>query len=112
MSFFSEDTLLSVVVTSRLTAPAPLHRLPCIDQFVEIRGFDIENIKVYIQSEFISDQKKAIRAIREQSTARLRVCAVSLLTALLFVITLEEALPTELYTKIIINIVVCKIQKK
>ena len=55
--------LMSVVVTSRPSASAPLHRLPCIDRFVEISGFSKEDIKEYIESEFTSDQEKASRLL-------------------------------------------------
>ena len=42
----------SVIVTSRPSASARFHTLSCIDQFVELVGFNKENITSYIRSEF------------------------------------------------------------
>ena len=110
--------LMSVIVTSRPSASAPLHELPDIDRFVEVRGFSKEHIVEYIQSEFISDQGKADR-LREQLEGNPlveSVCSVPLNCAIVCHLwrTLEEALPTtmtELYTKIIVNLVLRNIRK-
>ena len=110
--------LMSVVVTSRPSASAPLHQLPDIDRFVEVHGFSKEHIVEYIQSEFTSDQGKADR-LREQLESNPlveSVCSVPLNCAIVCHLwrTLEEALPTtmtELYTKIILNIVLRNIHK-
>ena len=108
--------LMSVVVTSRPSASAPLRELP--DRFVEVRGFSKEHIVEYIQSEFTSDQGKADR-LREQLEGNPlveSVCSVPLNCAIVCHLwrTLEEALPTtmtELYTKIILNLVLRNIRK-
>ena len=110
--------LMSVVVTSRPSASAPLRELPDIDRFVEVRGFSKEHILEYIQSEFTSDQGKADR-LREQLEGNPlveSVCSVPLNCAIVCHLwrTLEEALPTtmtELYTKIILNLVLRNIRK-
>ena len=110
--------LMSVVVTSRPSASAPLRELPDIDRFVEVRGFSKEHIVDYIQSEFTSDQGKADR-LREQLEGNPlveSVCSVPLNCAIVCHLwrTLEEALPTtmtELYTKIILNLVLRNIRK-
>ena len=110
--------LMSVVVTSRPSASAPLRELPDIDRFVEVRGFSKEHIVEYIQSEFTSDQGKADR-LREQLEGNPlveSVCSVPLNCAIVCHLwrTLEEALPTtmtELYTKIILNLVLRNIRK-
>ena len=110
--------LMSVVVTSRPSASAPLRELPDIDRFVEVRGFSKEHIVEYIQSEFTSDQGKADR-LREQLEGNPlveSVCSVPLNCAIVCHLwrTLEEALPTtmtELYTKIILNLVLRNIHK-
>ena len=104
--------LMSVVVTSRPSASAPLRKLRDIDRFVEVRGFSKEHIVEYIQSEFTSDQGKADR-LREQLEGNPlveSVCSVPLNCAIVCHLwrTLEEALPTtmtELYTKIILNLI-------
>ena len=62
---FKMFPLMSVVVTSRPSASAPLHNLPYIDRFVEVSGFSKDDIKEYIQSEFSGDQEKA-RHLLEQ----------------------------------------------
>ena len=110
--------LMSVVVTSRPSASAPLRQLPDIDRFVEVRGFSKEHSIEYIQSEFTSDQGKADRLKKQLEYNPLveSVCSVPLNCAIVCHLwrTLEEALPTtmtELYTKIILNLVLRNIRK-
>ena len=110
--------LMSVLVTSRPSASAPLRKLPDIDRFVEVRGFSKEHIVEYIQSEFTSDQGKADR-LREQLEGNPlveSVCSVPLNCAIVCHLwrTLEETLPTtmtELYTKIILNLILRNLHK-
>ena len=109
---------MSVVVTSRSSASAPLHQLPAIDRFVEVCGFSKEHIVEYIQSEFARDQEKAGRLLEQLEDNPLveSVCSVPLNCAIVCHLwhTLEEALPTtitEIYTKIILNLVFRNIQK-
>ena len=104
--------LMSVVVTSRPTASAPFHKLSDIDKFVVVRGFNKEHIIDYIQSEFPSDQEKAGRLLEQLEGNPLveSVCSVPLNCVIVCHLwrTLEEALPTtmtELYKKIILNVV-------
>ena len=115
---FQMFPFMSVVLTSRSSASAPLHRLPYIDRFVEVCGFSEENIKEYILSEFISDQKKAIHLIEQLESNPLveSVCSIPLNCAIVCHLwrTHEEILPTmmtELYTKIILNVILRNIQK-
>ena len=105
---------MSVVVTSRPFASAPLHNLPCIDRFVEVSGFSNDDIKEYIQSEFSSDQKKARHLLEQLEHNPLieSTCSVPLNCAIVCHLcheyTLEEALPstmTQLYTRLIFYIV-------
>ena len=110
---------MSVVVTSRPSASAPLHRLPCIDRFVEISGFSKEDIKEYIKSEFTSDQEKASCLLEQLDGNPLveSVCSIPLNCSIMCHLwrTLEEGLPstmTQLYTKIILNVILRNIQKK
>ena len=108
----------SVIVTSRPSASARFHTLSCIDQFVELVGFDKENITSYIRSEFANDGQKSVR-LREQlerNTLVESLCTIPLNCAIICHLwrTLEEDLPstmTELYTKIICNVVLRNIQK-
>ena len=116
---FETFPLMSVVVTSRPSASAPLHRLPCIDRFVEISGFSKEDIKEYIESEFTSDQEKASRLLEQLEDNPLveSVCSIPLNCSIMCHLwrTLEEGLPstmTQLYTKIILNVILRNIQKK
>ena len=110
---------MSVVVTSRPSASTQLHQLPyIIDRFVEVRGFSKEHVVEYIQSEFTSNQDKARRLLEQLEYNPLveSVCSVPLNCAIVCHLwrTLEEALPTtmtELYTKIILNIVFRNIRK-
>ena len=116
---FESFPLMSVVVTSRPSASAPLHRLPCIDRFVEISGFSKEDIKEYIKSEFTSDQEKTSRLLEQLEGNPLveSVCSIPLNCSIMCHLwrTLEEGLPstmTQLYTKIILNVILRNIQKK
>ena len=109
---------VSVIVTSRQAASTPLHELPCIDRLVEVCGFNKESIKEYIQSEFHSDQEKACHLLEELEKNPLidSICNVPLNCAIICHLwrTLKEALPTsltELYTKIILNVVLRNIRK-
>ena len=115
---FETFPLMSVVVTSRPSASGPLHRLPCIDRFVEIKGFSKEDIKEYIKSEFHSDEKKAGDLLEQLESNPLveSVCSVPLNCAIVCHLwrCLEETLPstmTQLYTKIILNVMFRNIQK-
>ena len=115
---FETFPLMSVVVTSRPSASGPLHRLPCIDRFVEIKGFSKEDIKEYIKSEFPSDEKKAGDLLEQLESNPLveSVCSVPLNCAIVCHLwrCLEETLPstmTQLYTKIILNVMFRNIQK-
>ena len=115
---FETFPLMSVVVTSRPSASGPLHRLPCIDRFVEIKGFSKEDIKEYINSEFPSDEKKAGDLLEQLESNPLveSVCSVPLNCAIVCHLwrCLEETLPstiTQLYTKIILNVMFRNIQK-
>ena len=110
---------VSIVLTSRPSASAPLHQLPCFDRFVEVRGFSKEHIVEYIQSEFVKDQEKAGRLLEQLEYNPLveSVCSVPLNCAIVCHLwrTLEENLPTtmtELYKKIILNVILRNIQKK
>ena len=48
----------SVIITSRPSASAPLRDF--MDRFVDVLGFNKENIEKFIQSEFTSDHKKLL----------------------------------------------------
>ena len=50
---------LSVLLTSRPSASAPLHSLPTVDRLVEVIGFNEENIQQFIESEFEKSPEKA-----------------------------------------------------
>ena len=116
---FKRFQLITVVVTSRPSASTPLRGLPCIDRFVEISGFSKEDIKEYIESEFTSDQEKASRLLEQLKGNPLveSVCSIPLNCSIMCHLwrTLEEGLPstmTQLYTKIILNVILRNIQKK
>ncbi len=60
----------SVLLTSRPSASAPLHDLPSVDRLVEVVGFNEENIKQYIESEFEQFPEKL------RTTQSFRVCVL------------------------------------
>ena len=109
----------SVLLTSRPSASAPLHDLPFVDRLVEVVGFSEENIKQYIASEFEQFPEKASSLIEqlENNPVIQSVCSVPLNCAIVCNLwhTLEQKLPrtlTDLYTQIVLNIILRNIKKK
>ena len=109
----------SVLLTSRPSASASLHSLPSVDRLVEVVGFNEENIKQYIESEFVKCPKKASGLIEQLDNNPLiqNVCTVPLNCAITCNLwhTLDQELPstlTELYTQIILNVILRDIKKK
>ena len=108
----------SVLLTSRPSAAASLHKISTIDRFVAICGFNKQNIKEYIQLEFAGHKAKSERLLDQLESNPLieSICSIPLNCAIICHLwrTLEEALPvtmTELYTKIIFNILLRNIRK-
>ena len=109
---FGECYSLSVIVTSRPSGSALLRGLPCIDRLAEICGFSEENIKEFIQCEFAGDKAKGDGLLEQLEGNPLieSVCSVPLNCAIVCHLWhhFDGALPTtmtELYTKIILNVV-------
>ena len=116
---FGECYSLSVIVTSRPSASAPLRDLLCIDRLVEVHGFSKVNIKEFIQCEFASDSTKGSGLLEQLEGNPLieSVCSVPLNCAIVCHLwhQFEGALPTtmsELYKKIILNVALRNIQKR
>jgi Ran GTPase-activating protein (RanGAP) involved in mRNA processing and transport len=116
---FGECYSLSVIVTSRPSSSVPFHELRCIDRFVEVHGFNNDNIKEFIQCEFTSDRAKGSGLLAQLESNLLieSVCSVPLNCAIVCHLwdCFDGALPTtmsELYTKIILNIILRNIRKK
>ena len=116
---FETFPLMSVVVTSRPSASTPFRKLPCIDRFVEINGFGKDDIKEYIHCEFSSEHEKACRLLEqlEDNPIVESVCSVPLNCAIVCHLwrTSEKTLPstmTQLYTKMILNVILRNIKKK
>ena len=109
----------SVLLTSRPSASAPLHNLPSVDRLVEVVGFNEEDIKQYIESEFEKCPAKASGLIEQLDNNPLiqNVCTVPLNCAITCNLwhTLNQELPstlTELYTQIIFYVILRDIKKK
>ena len=109
----------SVLLTSRPSASAPLHSLLSVDRLVEVVGFNEKNIKQYIQSEFEKCPEKASGLIEQLDNNPFiqDVCTVPLNCAITCNLwhTLNQELPstlTELYTQIILNVILRDIKKK
>ncbi|XP_064399812.1 protein NLRC3-like isoform X2 [Halichondria panicea] len=109
----------SVLLTSRPSASAILHDLPSVDRLVEVVGFNEENVKQYIESEFEQFPEKASSLIEQLENNPLiqSVCSVPLNCAIICNLwhTLDQELPrtlTELYTQIVLNIILRNIKKK
>ncbi len=110
---------VSVLLTSRPSASTMLHELQCIDRYVEVCGFSKKGIQEYIQTEFANDKAKARRLLEQLENNPLieSVCSIPLNCAIVCHLwrTLEGALPTtmtELYSKIILNLVLRNALKK
>ena len=108
-----------VLLTSRPSASSPLHNLPVVDCLVEVVGFSEENIKQYMESEFEKCPEKASSLIKQlqHNPAILSVCSVQLNCAIVcnLWLTMEGILPrtlTELYAKIVSNVVLRNSRKK
>ena len=109
---------MSVVVTSRYSASASLHNLPYIDRFIEVHGFNKENIAEFIESEFTSDRIVGRNLLKKLENSPLigSVCSVPLCCVIICHLwrTLQEDLPTtmtDLYTKITLNILIRNVRK-
>ena len=117
---FGECYSLSVIVTSRPSASVTFHELRCIDRFVEVHGFSNDNIKEFIQCEFASERDRVkgsgLLAQLESNPLIESVCSIPLNCAIVCHLWnwFDGALPTtmsELYTKIILNIILRNIRK-
>ncbi|XP_064400818.1 NACHT, LRR and PYD domains-containing protein 3-like isoform X2 [Halichondria panicea] len=109
----------SVLLTSRPSASAPLHDLPSVDRLIEVVGFNEDNIRQYIVSEFEQFQEKASSLIEqlENNPVIQSVCSVPLNCAIVCNLwhTLDQELPrtlTELYTQIVLSIIFRNAKKK
>ena len=99
----------SVLLTSRPAASAPLHHLPTVDRLVEVVGFNEENVKQFIESEFAEKASSLIEQL-ENNPLITSVCSVPLNCAIVCHLwyTLKGVLPrtlTELYAKITLAVI-------
>ena len=108
-----------VLLTSRPAASAPLHNLPTVNRLVEVVGFNEENVKQYIESEFDKCPEKASSLIEQLENNPLiaSVCSVPLNCAIICNVwqTLDRTLPstlTELYSHIVLNVILCNLKKR
>ena len=115
------DTLpfVSILLTSRPAASVPLHDVPSVNRLVEVMGFSEENVKQYIGLEFEKCPEKASSLIEqlEKNPVIASVCSVPLNCAIICNLwhTLDRVLPstlTELYTQIILNIILRDFKKR
>ena len=109
---------LSVLLTSRPFASAALHNLSAVDRLVEVVGFNEENVKQYIESEFEKCPEKASSLIEqlENNPVIQSVCSVPLNCAIICYLwhTFESGLPTtltELYAHIVLNVILRDLKK-
>ena len=107
-----------VLLTSRPSASAGLHNLSVVDRFVEVVGFNEENIRQYIESEFEECPEKASSLIEqlENNPVIQSVCSVPLNCAIICHLwhTFESGLPTtltELYAHIVLNVIFRSVKK-
>ena len=103
---------LSVLLTSRPSASAPLHNLCIVDRLVEVLGFTEENVKQYVKAEFEKCLKKALSLIEQLKNNPLimSLCSVPLNCAIICNLwhTQNGVFPktlTELYAEIVLTII-------
>ena len=108
-----------VLLTSRPSSSAGLHNLPTVDRLVEVVGFNEENVKQYIESEFEKCPEKASSLIKQIENNPLiqSVCSVPLNCAIVCNLwhTLDSVLPktlTELYSQIVLNVILRNLRKQ
>ena len=107
----------SILLTSRPSASAPLHGLQCFDRFVQVIGFNRNNIEEHFNSELTPEQASLLIEQLDRNPMIENICAVPLNCAIVCHLFRElgEVLPptmTELYTKIILLIIARNIAKK
>ena len=109
----------SVLLTSRPFASALLHNLSTVDCLVEVVGFNEENVKQYIESEFEKCPEKASSLIEQLENNPLiaSVCSVPLNCAIVCNVwqTLNRTLPstlTGLYAQIVLNVILHNLKKR
>ena len=109
---------LSIFLTSRPSASAPLHSRSTVDRLVEVVGFNEKNVQQYIESEFEECPEKASSLIEqlENNPVIQSVCSVPLNCAIICHLwhTFESRLPTtltELYTHIVLNVIFRNLKK-
>ena len=120
-TLFFGDTLpfACVLLTSRPSASALLHDLPTVNRLVEVIGFNEENVKQFIESEFEKCPEKAFSLIEQLENNPLiaSVCTVPLNCAIICNMwhTLGRTLPstlTELYSQIVLNVILRNLKKR
>lgn len=76
---------ISVLLTSRPSASASLHKLSTIDRFVTVCGFNNQNIKEHIQLEFADHKAKSESLLDQLETNPLieSVCSIPLNCAII-----------------------------
>ena len=109
----------SVLLTSRHSAMAPLHKMSSVDSFIEVVGFDEENIKQYIDEDFKQDPEKASSLMEQLESNPLiqSLCSVPLNCAIVCDLwhMSQQTLPstiTKLYASITLSVMLRDIMKK
>ena len=103
----------SVLITSRPSTSAPLHKLSCVDDFLEVYGFDCSTIHQYIRAKFDSDQQKAISLLEQLESNPIieQICRIPLNCAVVCFLWQNNtdvfSTTTGLFTEVILNFVYC-----
>ena len=105
-----------VILTSRPAASASIYRH--FDRFVEVCGFSEKNLEMYIQSEFSGDEVKADHLLKQVTSTPLvaSVCSIPLNCAIIchlwhFGNEICPTTMTELYTKVVLHMLLRNMQK-
>ena len=101
----------SVLITSRPSTSAPLHKLSCVDDFLEVYGFDCSTIHQYIRAKFDNDQQKAISLLEQLESNPIieQICKIPLNCAVVCFLWKNNtdvfSTTTGLFTEVILNFV-------
>ena len=74
---------VSALITSRPSSSAPLHGLQCIDQVLEIHGFNEDSIRQYINLALATDKASHLLSQLQHNEAAKMLCSIPLNCAIL-----------------------------
>ena len=108
---------VSVLITSTPSASVQLHDLQCIDQFIEIHGFNRASISQYMNCVLATDKACRLLNQLQHNKKAEALCSIPLNCAILghlwhtFDMEIVPMNITDLYTGFVSNMIVCSVKK-